>query len=748
MVELLEIKTSTAFWNINGIILRFQRRKRFDDNITKQAIEMYISVLLNKEYLRDQTVLKNIIDVLSDTIVLRIGVIIFKQAFIEMFDYFSNLYVEQWAVSNKCFTTNKLTVFPVLEFMFNNRLSDREGCKTNLMKCIGSCCDEFSEVYEKAFRSYWSEKILKAICKNECLSDIREKIGATFVLNILYSLDKDVVLEYMRNIAKKFTDRREIICLKNFHKEMFGAGFSSYYEMDEIIRKTKQIVENEYKNQCVKFVADNSNHIKNSSDKWELFYINNNILCTHKIDFSEINRKSMRIEVKSYTKHRLRFLDEKRINIHNIIAAINILTELNPDVHYLSDVSEVDVRRMYMRLEQSYYSGEESRSVSNVMRMFSEMTVLYRYLMSEHRDRELKTPVPIINPFEEYKFHNAQDYKVRTEVIPDCVSEQIEKHLFEIDSKYALIYKIFAATGMRMKEVFLLEHDCMEKSKYDEFTVLKYKQYKTIKAKRKRGLPDYHQILISNELADEINKQISETEQLRQRADVPYIFIRERTCGGAGVLNSGNYVKIINRIIKRHNICDESGALWQYTSKQQRKTVAVTLIENGATIDELAYWLGHISRSTASNYYAEVRKSRLAELNTEFFRKKFELLLSEEQLSRYNEEERKLLYVDFRLEQRRVEFGYCLRKMADGECDKRNSLINCANCKNLCTGKKYLSYWRELYDKQKNTVNALEETYKSANIKDYYDFKEYKQAKRICEAYENVISAIEEGEHL
>ena len=81
---------------------------------------------------------------------------------------------------------------------------------------------------------------------------------------------------------------------------------------------------------------------------------------------------------------------------------------------------------------------------------------------------------------------------------------------------------------------------------------------------------------------------------------------------------------------------------------------------------------------------------RLAELNTEFFRKKFDLLLSEEQLSKYSEEERRLLYIDFRLEQRKVELGYCLQKLADVAAVKETACITAltvgtyAPAKNIC----------------------------------------------------------------
>lgn len=137
---------------------------------------------------------------------------------------------------------------------------------------------------------------------------------------------------------------------------------------------------------------------------------------------------------------------------------------------------------------------------------------------------------------------------------------------------------------------------------------------------------------------------------------------------------------------------------------------------------------------------------KLAELNTKFFKDKFDLLLSGEQLEEYSEEERRLLYIDFRLEQRKVELGYCLKKAADGGCTNRNSMYNCVNCKNLCTGRKYLPYWQELLEQQKTIVDSLLMSYVQNSIIDYTDFKEYRQESFLLECYQSIVNSIVDNE--
>jgi hypothetical protein len=169
------------------------------------------------------------------------------------------------------------------------------------------------------------------------------------------------------------------------------------------------------------------------------------------------------------------------------------------------------------------------------------------------------------------------------------------------------------------------------------------------------------------------------------------------------------------------------------------------MIENGASVEELAAQFGHLDLSTSAKYYADVRSRRLAEMNSVFFKRKFDLLISGEQLTDYTEEERRLLYVDLRLGLRRTEMGFCLKKLSDGGCDRRNSLHNCVNCNHLCTGGQYLAYWRELLEAQEATVARLLEIYRDEGVDDYSEFKEYRQEDALLEGYRNIVRVIEEG---
>ena len=749
MIKMLEIKTCTAFWDIDGTIMRFQRRKRVSDETMGIKIAQYKELLLGNLYEAHPETLCEINNALDEVILVRIGFEVYREDFLRMFRYYAQSYTQQWDKADKVVRAKKISIFPVFQWMFKSEMVDIEESPIVVLRPIEGN-EIFMNIFEMQFAEYWKGKIQENVLNKDSLEVIRKKIGLMRTTKYFMCLPENMVLEYLESIAGKFTENREIITRQKYHSKLFSEDGSRLIKncCQEFAAPFATAVKKEYEVQSKKFIAENHLELNIDNDQWRLYSKKGPSLSLDTTDFSGINSPSMKLEIKYFMKHRfLTLTGNKDGGIYELIRAVNILTANNPGIRFFADIDDVDVKTLHLTLEQKYMQNQENRSMSSIMRVFSILTVVTHYLMRDERDKEIKSPRPCQNPFARYRFHNAREYKERTPAIPESVMEQLDAHIDELDPIYKLIYLIFSNTGMRTKEVLFLEADCLEKSRYENLIQIKYKPYKVLAARRRAGAGDYHRVLIMSALADIIRGQIEKTAEWRSTYNMPYIFINKRPNFRANMINMNNFRNHINALIEKYNICDDNDGPWHFTCKQHRKTLAVTLIENGATVDELAYWLGHLTRTTASNYYAEVRKMRLAELNTEFFKKKFDLLLSEEQLSGYSEEERRLLYIDFRLEQRKVEFGYCLQKLADGGCSKRNSLYNCINCKNLCTGKKYLPYWQELLSQQQLVVGKLLEIYAKNNMTevDFVDFKEYKQEFFLLRCYENMVKAIECG---
>jgi len=129
-------------------------------------------------------------------------------------------------------------------------------------------------------------------------------------------------------------------------------------------------------------------------------------------------------------------------------------------------------------------------------------------------------------------------------------------------------------------------------------------------------------------------------------------------------------------------------------------------------------------------------------LNADYFRKTFDVLMSNQQFDKFSEAERKALYIDFRLNYRAVELGHCMKHFTEESCNYLTGKTHCATCVNLCTGPKYLKEWVRLRDSQKRIVDGLLDLYKKENITDYRDFKEYQAEMYLLNIYEDVINNI------
>ena len=593
------------------------------------------------------------------------------------------------------------------------------------------------------------EAAIEAMLMGHSLSEISRYAGV--VATIEYMLKDILLLEsYLQRMASAITQKREQISHSALLLSMFHYEMSTLSLYDPTFKEMLlKAVEQERIIQRKLFVAGNSTEVTPYRDVWKLYEPYGNVLRLKRLDFTAIKRPSLRSEVKYY----FCYLFEQRGKVYVPLfdackLAINALADIAPEVIYFADITEGHVRALVLALEAMRKDDGEPLSQYYIAKSVNSLKRIMHYLMSTERNTQIRAPRPRTNPFDIVTFHNLRQFNTPTEIIPEEVVEQLDLHREELSRQYGLLYDLFMNTGLRLKEVYFLEEDCVEESRYPNVCQLKYIPHKTISARRRCGVGDYHRIMIPKDVADRLSQHIIEDADGRKAAGTSYIFRSRRLGYEKAVIDAQPFVECIRGIIRKYDICDENGKLWHFTIKQFRKTLAVRLIENGATTVELAYWLGHLCSDTAAKYYAEVRKKKLAELNTGFFRKKFELIMTSEQLENYTEEERRLLYTDFCLGQRRVELGFCVRKAADEPCANRCSLYNCVNCRNLCTGKQYLPYWKGLLQEQEKLLDRLVEVYKSEGITDYSGYLEYRQEYRLLESYQSVVNMIEKEGHI
>jgi integrase/recombinase XerD len=578
------------------------------------------------------------------------------------------------------------------------------------------------------------------------LQPLLNSIGTAEILRCLENIAPDLITSYFQERAAEFTALREIAtCFKLLQAAFENKKQASRFYGTWVADMAGRIADAEFEKQKILFPKQNHQQLDVQNDNWQLFYLIGPNLRSNSYNFAGISSVSLRLEMKYFLLWYLRGRGDYRTPILSaMIKGVNFLSTNNKAIHFFADISDVDARELYNYLENdciSYHRKKLSvKSIANTIRACSQVV---GYLCGNMRDSKLRTPIPTGNPFLKYRFFNLDNMGRRTEIIPDEVAATIDTHIRELSDTHKTLYSIFMGTGLRLSEVILLKEDCLTPSRYEGLMLLRYVPHKTLSARRKRGIGDICEMLIPAFLSKEIMRQIKRTQSLRELYEQPYIFV-VKNGNQRPVLPCGDgFCEAVNRLIEKHHIADESGDVWKLTTRQFRKTIAVTLAESGASIAELAYWLSHLTRKTSMKYYAEVRKKRLAEMNTEFFRKKFDLLLNNEQLDQFTDEQRRLLFADFRLEKRRVELGFCMRVFADGECMERNRALSCINCKNLCTGRPYLSYWIALLDSQRAVVDGLTASYLELEITDYHSYRQYQQDKALLDSYSETVAQIE-----
>ncbi len=737
MIKIMKRITASAIWDINGSKVTLTYKKEYPAEITHNHIESYLNCLKDKTYLTDNSELCRAFLFFGGIAFVAIGMTD-KDSFMACYTNYSKEFAKEWAMGEKQLKSKYIGY----EYVFEKMLENMDyTIKYNFKYILDGQKESnlFCLINEESFAEYWTKEMLPLMKLAHTLQNIDKRIGAVRLSKYLMQIPKDTK-NYLKSISEKYTQNREMISLRKITNFIFGDGSrTSFVGGDEhFFKLLEKTVADELEIQRVKFIVENHRELNVNNDVWVLYQMQGVALKFMTVDFTKVERLSFRQELKYFLKNR--FSHSIRVNDRTLFCLFdvsNMLCEINPKLHYFSDLEITDVKALQLRLEQEM-------TQSAIMSVFSALKVLFDYLCSDENISPY--PKPFDNVMNSIKFVNAKKYRNGTKYIPDEVLNGILKHLDELAEIDSIVFQIFAETGMREKEVSFLEANCLKKARYKDYYILSFVPHKIINARRKRGLMDNQEIYISNTLAKLIKKQIKRSEEIRKQHNLPYIFLHQNAGYKPAMLNVEYFSTKINALIKRHNLCDKDENLWHFTSHQCRKTVIVNMVENGATVHEMAHKLGHLSHSTVMEYYAEVRNIKLAQMNTEFYKKQFDVLISKEQLTSFSEEERRLLYVDFRLGNRRVELGFCSKKLCDGPCKNINRAIHCVNCPNLCTGIKYLEYWGKLKNSQQEIVDALILGYESQNIVDYEAFAEYKSESNLLLSYENIIIKIKESE--
>lgn len=295
-------------------------------------------------------------------------------------------------------------------------------------------------------------------------------------------------------------------------------------------------------------------------------------------------------------------------------------------------------------------------------------------------------------------------------------------------------------TGIRISEAINLKEECLIYDTKDRIYYLKFIPHKTLKYRRKHGLEDYHYLPISDtSLIKIINQQIEDTRELRKISGENRIFLKN-TRKGVKLYSGAEIARAINKLIHKYSIHDRNGLLWKYTHHQCRKTVAVNLFTNGATVEEVSDWLTHLDSKATMKHYHDIELMKIAKLDAEYFNVAFDNLDSDIK-NIYSPSELKNLKDEIMMGSRSTPEGHgtCIKHVSFGPCHKKK----CVGCKMLITGPQKLAMWKKLYSEQQSYLDEWEKVMIENNIGDWKDYREYQAEISLLKTYDDTVQKLE-----
>lgn len=282
--------------------------------------------------------------------------------------------------------------------------------------------------------------------------------------------------------------------------------------------------------------------------------------------------------------------------------------------------------------------------------------------------------------------------KLKIDFIPDETLAEINEALKTEENpyiRYGIV--ILQSTGMRIGDLLKLRIDCIKPHLISGYTMTWFDH----KNRRER-----QPIPVRTECVQAIKKLIEATRELREESDETVktmIFIHRVNKGiqhgKLGVMTSKTISNWFNSFIKRNNIFDANGELYNLTSHQFRRTLGTDMISKGTNINVIQQVLGHTDPSVTKRFYAEVKDKERAEifkdigiigninqLDPSVFDSAFEMEWFETNKTKCVTG---------------MSDGYCTKNLLDGQiCDRLLKRQKCYTCSRYITTPEYLEAHR------------------------------------------------------
>ena len=484
----------------------------------------------------------------------------------------------------------------------------------------------------------------------------------------------------------------------------------------------------------------NIEEMHSNKNSWRLYYILNGNYRSVTINFELITKSQIRRELKLFSKHA--FTSNKNSYYGNSIysCVINAMKYMIDEFNIMSS-SEIQDWHILSYLHN--LEVNDKKKPSTVASHLSYLRIYFDFLMNS--DYKYK---PKNDPTLNIKLSSINEHVKPTDVIPEDIIVFLDNHIDEMrKDDVKLIYKLLMETGWRFSDIRNIKTcDVTFNPGNDDFAVISVSSPKTKKARIAHRLGDVIEDVISLDLYFEIQDYIATTKDIREVYKIDTLFYTIVN-GVPGFYSASNFNLALKKLCDKHSVKSIDENYWNISSRQTRKTVAVSLVSSGASLSAVQKKLGHVTTETTEKIYAEVHRKTIQELNNEFYKEKFDIYMDESKLKLFTEEERRILYVDFSLNRRNVELGVCSKHPSEGRCASLG-YTSCAQCPKLCTGKKFLNEWEKLANDSLTLINQFVKTYENKGIPEdeYRRYIEYSQEVNLYSHYQSVINEIMKGE--
>ncbi|MGB3310358.1 MAG: site-specific integrase [Nodosilinea sp.] len=207
-----------------------------------------------------------------------------------------------------------------------------------------------------------------------------------------------------------------------------------------------------------------------------------------------------------------------------------------------------------------------------------------------------------------------EDYPKRPKAIPryipEVVMQQLNEHLDDLPELIMRMVLVIQECGMRISELLYLKPDCLLQDRDGDW-FLRYYQFKL---KKEITIP------VSREVVGVVQEQ---RRYIQEHLSEPYEYLFCSSHSGPGFrprpkpMTRQSFAKHLNKLVKRHNICDESEKPWHFQTHQFRHTVGTRMINNGVPQHIIQRYLGHESPEMTATY-AQIHDQTMKEAVAKF----------------------------------------------------------------------------------------------------------------------------------